>query len=67
MLSLATLRLLHRHVDDFVLVQKARTGTLTVAELERILRDSGVEAQEIKEALTDYRQHRSELQGGVKV
>jgi hypothetical protein len=67
MLSLATLRLLHRHVDDFVLVHKARTGILTVAELERLLRDSGVEAQEIKEALTDYRRHRSELQGGVKV
>jgi hypothetical protein len=60
MLSLATLRLLHRHLDDFTLVHKVRSGTMAAAELERILRDSGAEAQEIKDALTDYQRHRSE-------
>ena len=37
-LSLKTLGLLHRYLDDFVLVGKARRGELSPVELETFLR-----------------------------
>jgi hypothetical protein len=62
MLSARTLRFLHRQIDDFVVIHKARSGSLSVAELERLLRNSAADAQEMKEALADYRRYRNELQ-----
>jgi hypothetical protein len=64
MLDTNTMRLLHRFVDDFVFIRKVRSGTVSEAELGRVLRDSGADSQEIQDVLADYRRHRSEMQGG---
>jgi hypothetical protein len=64
MLNTNTMRLLHRIVDDFVLIRKVRSGTVSEAELGRVLRDSGADSQAIQDVLADYRRHRRELQTG---
>jgi hypothetical protein len=64
MLNTNTMRLLHRFVDDFVFIRKVRSGTVSEAELGRVLRDSGADSQEIQDVLADYRRHRSEMQAG---
>lgn len=66
MLRANTLRLLHRLLDDFVLIGKVRSGTMTVVQLENLLRYSGGDAREIQNIVTEYRQYRSELGRGLK-
>jgi hypothetical protein len=57
-LSLKTLGLLHRYLDDFVLVGKARRGELSPAELETLLRKAAMDAEEIGQILSDYKRFR---------
>jgi hypothetical protein len=59
-LSLKTLGLLHRHLDDFVLVGKARRGELSPAELETHLREAAVDREEIQEILQEYKLFRKQ-------
>jgi len=54
-LSLKTLGLLHRYLDDFVLVGKARRGELSSVELEAHLRRVAVDVEEIRQILDEYR------------
>ncbi|HMK33930.1 MAG TPA: hypothetical protein VK463_02605 [Desulfomonilaceae bacterium] len=61
MLSIPTLRLLHRYLDDFVAVRKAKSGALSLAELERRLKMSGASREEVQDILAEYRRHRNEL------
>ena len=58
-LSLKTLGLLHRYLDDFVLVGKARRGELSPVELETHLRQAAMDAEEIQEILSEYKRFRS--------
>ena len=58
-LSLKTLGLLHRYLDDFVLVRKARLGELSSVELEALLRRAGADAEEIRQVLSEYKRFRS--------
>ena len=48
-LSLKTLGLLHRYLDDFVLVRKARRGELSPAELETHLRQTWQDATKFRD------------------
>ena len=57
-LSLKTLGLLHRYLDDFVLVGKARKGELSPIELETLLRKAAVDAEEIRQILSEYKRFR---------
>jgi len=54
-LSLRTLTLLHRYLDDFVEVRRARRGELAPIELERLLREAAVDPEEIREILSEYK------------
>jgi hypothetical protein len=54
-LSHKTLSLLHRHLDDFVVVGKARKGEISAIELENLLRKAFVEAEEIRQIISDYK------------
>lgn len=54
-LSLKTLRILHRHLGDFVLVKKARSVLIAVSELERLLRSGGADPDEIRYVIAEYR------------
>jgi hypothetical protein len=54
-LSPKTLSLLHRYLDDFVVVGKARRGEISVVELENLLRDAFVEAEEIRQIISEYK------------
>jgi hypothetical protein len=58
-LSLKTLGLLHRYLDDFVLVGKARRGELFPAELEGLLRQTVASSDEIQEILFEYKRFHS--------
>ncbi|MGB6068312.1 MAG: hypothetical protein WBG50_26180 [Desulfomonilaceae bacterium] len=57
-LSLKTLGLLHRYLDDFVIVGKARRGELSSAELETLLRKAAMDAEEIRQILQEYKRVR---------
>ena len=54
-LSLKTLRILHRYLDDFVLVKKARSGLISASELEQLLRSGGADPDEIRHVIAEYR------------
>jgi hypothetical protein len=54
-LSLKSLGLLHRYLDDFVLVGKARRGELSPIELETLLRKAGMDAEDIRPILSEYK------------
>jgi hypothetical protein len=58
-LSLKTLGLLHRYLDDFVLVGKARRGELFPVELEGHLRQTVASSDEIQEILSEYKRFHS--------
>jgi hypothetical protein len=58
-LSLKTLGLLHRYLDDFVLVRKARRGELFPVELEGHLRQTVASSDEIQEILSEYKRFHS--------
>jgi len=57
-LSLRTLTLLHRYLDGFVVVGKARRGDLAPAELEELLRKAAVETEEIRQIQSEYKRFR---------
>jgi len=57
-LSVHTLRLLHRYLDGFVELQRARTGSLAASELQRMLRAAGAYPHETREILAEYRKFR---------
>jgi len=64
-LSAHALRLLHRYLDGFVEMQRARTGSLAASELQRLLRAAGADPHDIREILAEYRKFReSESQRG---
>ncbi|MEW6140576.1 MAG: hypothetical protein AB1733_20330 [Thermodesulfobacteriota bacterium] len=54
-LSLGVLRIVHRYVDDFVLVRKVRAGSLSPSQVEHVLRASGADTEEIRAVLEEYR------------
>ena len=54
-LSLKTLRILHRYLDDFVLVKKARSGLISPSELERLLCAGGADPDETRYVIAEYR------------
>ena len=58
-LSLKTLGLLHRYLDDFVLVGKARRGEFSPVELETLLRKAGMDAEEMRQILLEYKRFRN--------
>ena len=58
-LSLKTLGLLHRYLDDFVLVGKARRGEFSPIELESLLRKAGMDAEDIRPILAEYKRFRN--------
>jgi hypothetical protein len=58
-LSLTTLGLLHRYLDDFVLVGKARRGELSPVELEGLLRRTVANSDEIRQILSEYKRFRN--------
>jgi hypothetical protein len=53
------LGLLHRYLDDFVLVGKARRGELFPVELEGHLRQTVASSDEIQEILSEYKRFHS--------
>ena len=53
-LSFKSVKLLHRHLDDFTLVKRAKSGDLSVAELERLLKHACADPEEIHEILSEY-------------
>ncbi len=57
-LNLKTLGLLHRYLDDFILVGKARRGGFSPVELEALLRKTTADAEEIQQILDDYKRFR---------
>ena len=57
-LSLKTLGLLHRYLDAFVIVGKARKGELSSAELETLLCKAAMDAEEIRQILQEYKRVR---------
>jgi hypothetical protein len=57
-LSLKTLSLLHRYLDDFAQVGKARRGELSSVELHALLLNAVVDPEEIQEILLHYEQFR---------
>jgi len=59
-LSLKTLGLLHRYLDDFVLVGKARRGELSPVELETLLRKAAMDVEEIRQILSEYKRFRNQ-------
>ncbi len=59
-LSLKTLGLLHRYLDDFVLVGKARRGELFPVELETLLRKAAMDVEEIRQILSEYKRFRNQ-------
>jgi hypothetical protein len=59
-LSVKTLGLLHRYLDDFVLVGKARRGEFSPVELETLLRNSAMYVEEIRQILTEYKRFRNQ-------
>jgi hypothetical protein len=59
LLSLKSLGLLHRYLDDFVLVGKARRGEFSPVELESLLRKAGMDAEEIRQILSEYKRFRN--------
>ena len=58
-LSLKTLGLLHRYLDDFVLVGKARRGEFSLVELETLLRKAAMDAEDIRPILSEYKRFRN--------
>jgi hypothetical protein len=58
-LSLKSLRILHRYLDDLAVTLKVKSGGITAVELERLLRHSGAETDEIQYVLADFRRCRS--------
>jgi hypothetical protein len=58
-LSLKTLGLLHGYLDDFVLVGKARRGEFSPVELETLLRKAAMDAEEIRQILSEYKRFRN--------
>ncbi len=54
-LSVKTLSLLHRYLDDFVLVGKIRRGELSPLELENLLRNTFVDPEEIRQIISEYK------------
>lgn len=59
-LSLKTLGLLHRYLDHFVLVGKARRGELSPVELETLLRKAAMDVEEIRQILSEYKRFRNQ-------
>ncbi|MGO9566814.1 MAG: hypothetical protein ACLP5H_04650 [Desulfomonilaceae bacterium] len=57
-LSLKTLGLLHRYLDDFVLVGRVRRGELSPVELETLLRKAAMDSEEIQQILLEYKRLR---------
>jgi hypothetical protein len=57
-LSPKTLALLHRYLDDFVVVGKARKGELSSVELGALLREAVVDAEEIRQIVSEYKRFR---------
>ncbi len=57
-LSLKSLRILHRHLDYVALTIKVKSGQMAEVELERLLRRTGAETEEIQYVLADYRRCR---------
>ena len=57
-LSLKSLRILHRYVDDLALLLRTKRGELAVVDLERLLGSAGAETDEIRHVLADYRRLR---------
>jgi hypothetical protein len=57
-LSVKTLGLLHRYLDDFVQVGKARRGELSSVEIESLLRQALVDEEEMRQILSDYHRFR---------
>ncbi len=57
-LSVNTLRLLHKYLDGFVELQRARSGSLAAVELQRLLKAGGADTSEIREILAEYRKFR---------
>lgn len=58
-LSVAALRILHRYIDDFVMVRNVRAGSLSPSQVEHVLRASGADAEEIRAVLEEYRRIQS--------
>jgi|GEM_PF-3304236 len=54
-LSPRTLRILHRYLDDFVAVKRAKSGGYSVPELRQALRAGRAPAEEIEYAIEEYR------------
>lgn len=54
-LSLKSLRILHRSLDDAALIIRVKSAGVAAAELERLLRDAGTDPSDIKYVLEDYR------------
>jgi hypothetical protein len=50
-----TLRLLHKYLDDFVEVGKAKRGELAPVELEKLLHKAAVEEEEIRQIVSEYK------------
>jgi hypothetical protein len=57
-LSLKTLGLLHKYLDNFVLVGQARRGELSPTELETLLCKAFMDAREIQQILSEYKRFR---------
>ena len=58
-LSPKTLRLLHRCLDDFTLVNRVKSGSLPSAELAGLLRSAGANDPEIQDVMAEYHHVRS--------
>jgi hypothetical protein len=58
-LSLQTLRLLHKYLDDFVLVGRAKAGTLSSAELKTRLFRAGAPPRETELIIAEYARYRT--------
>jgi hypothetical protein len=58
-LSPRALRILHRYLEDFVLVRNARLGAMSAAELRNLMRSAGALDEEIKTVLEEYESNRS--------
>jgi hypothetical protein len=58
-LSIKTLRLLHRCLDDFTLISRVKSGSLPPAELSRLLRAACASDREIHDVMVEYHGMRS--------
>jgi hypothetical protein len=57
-LSLKSLRILHRYLDELALILKVKLGEIAAVELELLLRRSGAQTEEIQQVLVDHRRFR---------